>query len=520
MAVFTERIALLIDAKTGGAVQPLGQLETQAKKTDSAFDKMAKSVGLSGSTIKAGLVAGATALIGTGLVAYLQSSVSAYTEAATAANQLSSATNATVESASRFNALAGSYGLGMMDLTEIFSDFQQSATASKDELQKLGVQLTLNEDGTTDWIATAVDFLETMQGIPDATERNRLMFKYFGEEGAKQLMSLVNSGRSVKDALAAIETARIFGTDDIRAAQAYNQAMQDMQGSMEALQFAIGRALVPILVVAAEALTTVVNVIGGVPVEVYALVGAVYVLNAALTSGLAVGIGRAIAGLVTMVTTMGLASAATFTFSAAWEAMTAFLVANPIGLALAALAAGIALAMKANSDFNATVNTQVAKLGDLEKQGMSTADAIEQLASEAENTDSVLGGMAASFKGSNMLEKLGSVFTGVAGYARLFFDSVEEGGDSLAAYEEEIARVVEEQGAMAGVTADAAAKQQTLTDAVAEYLASAHPPRRCYQHRHRRQEANEATLAQKQATNLAEIATGTYAVSIQGAVGW
>ena len=468
MAVFTESIALLIDAKTGAAVTPLGQLESQAKKTDTAFDKMGKTVGVTGATMKTALVAGATALIGTGLVAYLQSSAEAYVEAATAANQLSQATNASVEEASRFNAVASAYGLGLNDLTEIFSDFQQSATASKDELAKLGVQLTVNKDGTTNWIATATDFLEVMQDIPDATERNRLLFKYFGEEGAKQLMSLVNSGRSVKDAMEAIDTARIFGTADVAAAQDYNRAMQDLAGSAKGLQFALGRTLVPMISAVAAALVPLVEIIGAVPPEMYLVVGAAFALNAALTSSLAVGIARTIAGLLTMAATMGVTQAATFTLAAAWESMTAVLVANPIGLVVAALAVAVGLAVKAQGDFNDKVDESAAALAELEKQGIATADGIRRLALESENTDSVLGGMAATVEGQNAFEKLATAVTGAAGWLNVFRDSVTQGGDSLKAYEEAIAKVREEQGEYGVLTADAAAQQDDLNTILAE----------------------------------------------------
>ena len=247
MAIFNEQIALAITAQTGGAVQPLGQLQQQAKQTETSFDRMAKSIGISSSTLKTGLVAGATALVGTGLVGFLQNSVNAYTDAAQAAGQLANATNANIESASRFAAVTSKYGLDLSDLTEIFADFQQAAGASSKELETLGVGLTKTASGATDWVATATDFLAKMQEIPDATERNRLMFKFFGEEGAKQLMGLVNSGKSVKESLEAISDTQIMRDADLRNAQEFKASLAELQSSAADLGITVGRTLVPVL---------------------------------------------------------------------------------------------------------------------------------------------------------------------------------------------------------------------------------------------------------------------------------
>lgn len=262
MAIFNEEIRLAITAKTGGATEPLKKFETQADQTADGWDKAARKMGVSADTLKKGLAGLGTAVVGAGLVAGLRSAADAYVEAAEGANMLSQATNATVEDASRFNAVASRMGLDMNDLVEIFSDFQQAAGGSSKELEAMGVQLTKNAAGQTDWIATATDFLTTVQSIDDATERNRLLFKYFGEEGAKQLMGLVNAGMSVAEALERVSQSKILTSDDVRAAQEYTRNMAQLEDAASGLGQQLGRSVVPALSDFAGVAASVASVVG------------------------------------------------------------------------------------------------------------------------------------------------------------------------------------------------------------------------------------------------------------------
>jgi hypothetical protein len=299
VATYTERLLLLIDAKTGGAVAPLKQMEAQAKKTETAWDRSAKSIGISAQTLRAGLVAGATALVGTGLVEFLGRTAGAYADAALAANQMSRATNASVEDASRFVAVASRYGLGLSDLTEIFADLQQAVGEGKVNLEEIGVVLAKNKDGTTDWITTGVQLIDTINKLPDATQRMKLMFAAFGEEGAKQLMTLAASGKTVEDQMRAIETAQIFDTKDVAAAQRYNEAMQGLGSAFKDVQLALGQTLAPIVAGLTTALVPLINLLGQVPTELYLIVGAAIAVRSALKSAF---VTSAISNLATALT--------------------------------------------------------------------------------------------------------------------------------------------------------------------------------------------------------------------------
>jgi hypothetical protein len=383
--IFTNLIKLLISAETQGAVAPLGQLEKQAAKTDSAFDKMSKTIGVSSGTLKAGLAGAAAALVGTGLVEFLDRTAGAYADAAIAANQLSAATNASVEDASRFGALAGRYGLDLSALTEIFADLQQASGEGGKNLEALGVTIAKNADGLIDWIGTAVNFLEVLQDIPDATERNRLMFKFFGEEGAKQLMSLVNSGISVKEALEGISTAQIFGTDDVQAAMEYNRAMQGLASAAKDAQFALGRQLAPVVADVTNLLVPLLGVLKNIPVEMLLVVGAARGLQVAfkalMASNAMSGFAAALVGLP------GLLTRSTFSV----QALTASLVslsasAGPL-LALVAVISAVVGEIERTKNINAFVTRSDVVTKSLRDQAQELRDTDSVWSTFLEGTD-------------------------------------------------------------------------------------------------------------------------------------
>ena len=121
-----------------------------------------------GKTLKTGLVAGATALAGAGLVSYLNDSVTAFQEAQVAASQFARATNATVEEAGKFTTVAGALGLEMNDLIEINAEFSKKVQEQPGLLKALNVEVAKNADGS-------VNMTRTLVATIDALHRGRFI---------------------------------------------------------------------------------------------------------------------------------------------------------------------------------------------------------------------------------------------------------------------------------------------------------------------------------------------------------
>ena len=203
---------------------------------------------------------------------WARDAISGFATMARDTGQLARSMNATTAEAGAFLGLVGSLGLELGDLLEIQAEF---ATKTKDGLTLAGTELQHNADGTVNWSNTLIDALDTLQEIPDATERNRLGFGMFGEEGYKQLSRLVNSGTDVKDALAKIGVP--ITDEDIAAVADYDATMLDLSLTSGELGRTLGRAVIPAITGLVEAGQDLVDIVSGIPGPI-ALTGAAAVV--------------------------------------------------------------------------------------------------------------------------------------------------------------------------------------------------------------------------------------------------
>ena len=208
---------------------------------------------------------------------WLRDQTTAYLEGARGAQTLAASMNATIEQGGQLSQLFTTLGLDSADLLEIQAEFATKIGEGGRNLQTFGAAVQTNANGTVNWAGTLVDALTHLQRIPDATERNRLGFQLFGEEGYKQLSRLLTSGMSVEEALDAIGTP--FTAEDVRTAQEYDRELMRMNLSSGELGRTISRAVVPVAADLAEGAADVVTAVSQIPLPL-SLAGA-----AAITMG-------------------------------------------------------------------------------------------------------------------------------------------------------------------------------------------------------------------------------------------
>ena len=274
MAGIQDKIMVVIDASSNGAVQEMDRLKRSTKEAD-------KGISALGKTMKGALVAGAAAFAGAGLVSFLNDSVTAYGDAAKKAGELAKATGGSVANVSRMTAALEDNGVTAEQTAGLLSRF--TATVGKNEglLGKDGVTLKKNADGSADYADAMGQVIDNISKIGDASKRQAALTEVFGKKQAAVFQELAASGVSLSDAMKAVSEYRVFDADDVSRAVAYDDAMDKLGGSVQGLQFALGEALVPALSVTADALAEVVEFMSGIPVEVYAAVGAFVALKGA-----------------------------------------------------------------------------------------------------------------------------------------------------------------------------------------------------------------------------------------------
>jgi hypothetical protein len=278
-----------------GTERALREEQEAVRGTADALEDSGRSAGLfagASDRVRGALASAA----GVGIGAFLRQTADGFAEGARSAQLFARSTNSSVEQAGQFLGLVGALGLDLNDLLEIQAEFAQKAADNAAELEGLGAQLVRNSDGTTNWTESLVSFLDKLQGVEDATERNRLGFAFLGEEGYKQLSRLVASGVDVRDALEQIGTP--FTQADVDAAAEYDAAMLQLSLTGQRTTQALGRELLPAVTGLLGAFGSLVNVAGDIPGPIAAAAAAIVVLRLAKRSATVEG-GRLAVALAT-----------------------------------------------------------------------------------------------------------------------------------------------------------------------------------------------------------------------------
>jgi hypothetical protein len=463
----------------------------------------------------------AAALGGAGLLTVLRNLGGGFADGARDAGQLATSMNASVEEAGAFLGLVGSLGLELNDLLEIQAEFAQKVTDNAADFQELGAQTQRNADGTVNWANTLVDFLDKLQGVEDATERNRLGFQFLGEEGFKQMSRLVSSGVSVRDALEQIGVP--FTQEDIDAAAEYDAAMLDLQLTSTRTQQALGRALLPILTAVAEGIGDLVDVVEDVPAPLGIATVAAVTLGLTGFSPAAVAGARLTAVKAALTAQLALYSTAAGTGTRATQILTstmglartagsnlAGMVGGPLGIALLAIGGAWSLASGGADDFRESARKAAEELESTEESADGAQLSVRELARQLADNAGFWESYAASAAGArDVLEGTGA--QDPLGILALS-DTMGDGELAAAGFEDEILRAREELGAFGQQGAAVQTTQKALNDLIAEGTTSGEDFARAVQ------DAAEAEAAQTRTSDLAEAALAAYNATTRDAV--
>lgn len=465
MATLTERLLLIVDADSQGAAREFG-------KVGDAAEKSGKSVGQFGDTMKKGLAFGAGAIVAGGLVETVLGVGQAFLDSAKGVQQFAAVTNSTTKEASQFMGMAQAMGLDVNDLLEIVAESVPNFQKYRNELQGIGVELQKNADGSVNVAASLVDALEGLQGMEDGAERMQLAMKLFGEEGSKQLAAIYNGSKPVQEALEDLDLG--ISDAEIAKAQRFNEAMTDLRTSGRDLGFALASAVLPALTTLAQVAGPLADALSKIPPELI-LIGGGLLAFQRFTPGFA-GIGAGIATLVGNFQTLRAGTdlagesftkmqAAGFMAKGALGQIGSSISAafgGPVGLSIAAVATGIGLVESGVASFAAKLKSEgLPRLAELEKQGLSTADALEQTASEMLAARSNMEKVSTELKSSGWEVAISPAFA--------LTDAILGTGDAADKAEDDLRKLREEQGLLASLGADTAKVSNDLAEAIATY---------------------------------------------------
>lgn len=274
MAV-VERLALLIDAKAGGAISELNKLnaeinmvnrtQTQATGMTGMFEKGLAKLGIqsndTGALMKAGLAAGATAA-GYAMLRFGQDAIKATTGLADAVRSVSQATGMSAESSSRLVAIFDDYGISAESAAKGISKFGRTLFENTSALEQYGVVTAKNADGQINVQRTLLNVADAYANMTDPAAKAALVNEAFGRTG-RDLIPVLEQGRQgILDLYAAVPDAQILSAEDLANAREYQLAIDNLNDVMMELQVTLGTELLPVLSDAANSFATMARTIG------------------------------------------------------------------------------------------------------------------------------------------------------------------------------------------------------------------------------------------------------------------
>ena len=474
-----------------------------------------------------GLIAGAAAFMGMGLMEYLTELPRKFVESARQAGQLALSMNGTTAQAGQFLGLVQTLGLDLNDLIEIQAEFAQKVAANRDLLGSFGAAVQTNADGTTNWVLTIEDALANLQQIPDATRRNQLGFTLFGEEGYKQLSRLLLSGVDLKDALEQIGTP--FTDADIAAAQEYDAAMRKFGITTGNLERTLGRELLPLLSNGADLLDAFVQVVTSVPAPLGIATVAAIVLGRTGFDPLALAGGR-----LTAMTTVATDALIRFRFvttevgigaAVATAGMGAMAVAGgmvskalafmggPLGVALIAAGAAFHFASKGSDELKDHAHDAALELEKMTGSNDAVQIATRKTANDLEEHAGYWERSAAYVKGyESDLSGFGKSMTWLTGPFQRLTMGFGDTADTAKGFELSIEEARKELGAFGAQGEVAQTATKSLSDLIAAGTTDGHKFAEAVK------EAADAQNSQAATSDTAKAAIDAYNATTRGAV--
>jgi hypothetical protein len=148
--------------------------------------------------------------------------------------ELGRASDESIRLADQISRLAQRAGLDLNDVSEILAEFSNKQGI----VQENFAGFEWNND---DMMSNLIGVIDQLSEIPNGTERSKLAFQLFGEEGAKQLLPILSNAQAIDDILS---DKQWVTPEDIEQMQEWNQNWTDIKTRIQEVALAIGGPLV------------------------------------------------------------------------------------------------------------------------------------------------------------------------------------------------------------------------------------------------------------------------------------
>lgn len=254
MATITEKLLIVIDANSGGAVRGLKEVSSAASAAEKAAIKSGSSSGVlasglekigisSGTAAKAAAVGIGVTAVAVGLVGLaVKAGIGSYLELAGQIRAVQRVTGASAEDSSKLAATLRATGTETDVFASAAGKLAKTLGASPDALKAFGVEAVRTKTGTVDVAATFLALGDAYRNTADKSQAALLASKALGK-GYVALIPLLSRTRAEQQALAdqAGSRGQILDQADLDKARNLEREMRNLKGEVEAFKTSIGK---------------------------------------------------------------------------------------------------------------------------------------------------------------------------------------------------------------------------------------------------------------------------------------
>jgi hypothetical protein len=257
------KISVLIDVATDKAVSGLKGFKQSVADADGAMGKMKAGASSAFDSIKAN--AGNMALVaGSAIVAFGVKAVSSFQDAALAAGKFADATGLSVETASKWTAVADDIGISAETMEKSFGKLAVSVGKNNPLLEEYGITVQKGADGQDDMNATMLNAIDVIKGIEDPTKKAAVAQAALGK-GWMDMAELIEVGSDdLTASMDQVSEAQIIDPEEVEKARKMRAQMDELQDALRDVSLVVGEDLVPTVTLLADGLVKIIGPLSSV----------------------------------------------------------------------------------------------------------------------------------------------------------------------------------------------------------------------------------------------------------------
>ena len=247
MASFADKVKVLIDVDSTGAVSGLTKFKQSFSEAEGATGKFKVASSAAFDAIKANAVefgVAAAAAIGT----FAVKAIGQFQDLALEVDKFANSTGLASEEASRYVEVAGDMGIESAAVEKAINKMNVEIGKGSKAFEELGIEVVRTEDGLLNTNETFIKAIGALSGVKDPADRARIATELFGK-GWRDMSELIVGGEGkLRQALGAVSDAKIIDQKEIDKAKELRAVQDRLKDAFEDFALTVGQVLLPALV--------------------------------------------------------------------------------------------------------------------------------------------------------------------------------------------------------------------------------------------------------------------------------